>query len=527
MSMSVLPESSLSMAPDDSKEPIPFPSNAAESSTAALPGTPESSKAASNLTSSDKLSALPPSPNPNRIFRSYRRSLDASTSSADFSHDSPKLTGFGSPKATSASDGGSYTPKRVSFDSDRLSLPTMQSVRQALSRHTPVASDHPDSPHSRATSPLRLLMRLRSHDPFIPVDPFHFRLPRLRIPWLCSRQTGLNISSPLQQPTETLPGNNFSFINTFFRFDAVLQVIYLHLLLRLPALYFTRVAKIFQDAEVSKPDIQRMIDAAIQQQSGATTGPFAEMGLPLPEDWTPDLVSPALVRFKHSWEAFIDSLLREWKTLNVVSALLLSAILTMFQIPSSTDPLTRTIALLSLVCALMSLSYGCVYIVRFGTMRSMYRASRWAEEARKTNTSLWWNVWVLLAMPAVWLSWSMLFFIASILSFVWRPDIPKDSPPLSLISRILITALMSIGIIYFGMIVSTLKSYGNQVEIGPMGYRSNANGLTEERGRQRGRERERSFGRSRAQMDIGIRSSEDRGGKTTGGLGLTLEKETV
>lgn len=48
--------------------------------------------------------------------------------------------------------------------------------------------------------------------------------------------------------------------------------------------------------------------------------------LPFPEDWTPPLVSPALVRFKHSWEAFIDSLLREWKTLNVVSALLLSSV---------------------------------------------------------------------------------------------------------------------------------------------------------------------------------------------------------
>lgn len=52
----------------------------------------------------------------------------------------------------------------------------------------------------------------------------------------------------------------------------------------------------------------------------------------------------------------------------------------MFQIPSAaSDPVTRTAALISLICALMSLSYGCMYIVRFGTMRSMYRASRWAE----------------------------------------------------------------------------------------------------------------------------------------------------
>ena len=55
-------------------------------------------------------------------------------------------------------------------------------------------------------------------------------------------------------------------------------------------------------------------------------------------------------------------------------------ILTMFQIPdAASDVVTRTTALLSLTCALMSLCYGCVYIVRFGTMRSMFRASRWAE----------------------------------------------------------------------------------------------------------------------------------------------------
>ena len=52
----------------------------------------------------------------------------------------------------------------------------------------------------------------------------------------------------------------------------------------------------------------------------------------------------------------------------------------MFQIPNAAaDTLVRTPALLSMVCALMSLSYGCVYIVRFGTMRGMGRASRWAE----------------------------------------------------------------------------------------------------------------------------------------------------
>ncbi|KAG6873606.1 hypothetical protein C0995_013979 [Termitomyces sp. Mi166 len=301
--------------------------------------------------------------------------------------------------------------------------------------------------------------------------------------------------------------------------DTLPREVYLNILLRLPAMYFSRVARIFEDAEVSRPDIQRMIEsggglstspffgpsgseqvtvdsgipnivrateypptpasapAALSPTVAAGIGLAAHVGtaaagphlpLPLPDEWTPPLVPPALIRFKNSWEAFVDSLVREWKTLNVVSALLLSAILTMFQIPSAADdPVTRTAAFLSLICALMSLSYGCMYIVRFGTMRSMFRAAKWAEEARKTKTIIWWNVWVLLSMPAVWMSWAMVLFIASILSFVWRTgsvNDPDDRPPLSergaLGARLAITGVFALGMVYFVLIVRTLKSYG-------------------------------------------------------------------
>ncbi|KAF9530921.1 hypothetical protein CPB83DRAFT_809825 [Crepidotus variabilis] len=191
--------------------------------------------------------------------------------------------------------------------------------------------------------------------------------------------------------------------------------------------------------------------------------------LPFPDEWTPGSVPPALIRFKHSWEAFIDSLVREWKTLNVVSALLASAILTMFQIPQAADdPITRTGALMSLMCGLLSLVYGCMYIVRFGQMRSMFHASRWAEQAGKTKTLIWWNVWVLLAMPAIWLAWAMLWFMGAILSFVWRTgsvNDPDDRAPLgevpALITRILITSVLALGMVYLVLIIRTLKKYGS------------------------------------------------------------------
>lgn len=56
-----------------------------------------------------------------------------------------------------------------------------------------------------------------------------------------------------------------------------------------------------------------------------------------------------------------------------------SAILTILQIQSAeNDPLTRYSALLSLICALMSLLYGGVYIIRFGAMRKTHKAAEWA-----------------------------------------------------------------------------------------------------------------------------------------------------
>ena len=51
----------------------------------------------------------------------------------------------------------------------------------------------------------------------------------------------------------------------------------------------------------------------------------------------------------------------------------------MFQVEGSDQPVMRTSALIALICALWSLTFGCMYILRFSTMKSMHKASRWAE----------------------------------------------------------------------------------------------------------------------------------------------------
>lgn len=62
----------------------------------------------------------------------------------------------------------------------------------------------------------------------------------------------------------------------------------------------------------------------------------------------------------------------------------------------------------------------------------------------------------------------MVFFILSIMSFVWRTgsildpeERPALSPRAALAPRIAVTVLFFIGMIYFMLIVKTLKSYGS------------------------------------------------------------------
>ena len=55
------------------------------------------------------------------------------------------------------------------------------------------------------------------------------------------------------------------------------------------------------------------------------------------------------------------------------------AIMTVFQIEGAgNDPITRYLAFWSLICALLSLLYGCLFIIRFGTIRKTYKAAEWA-----------------------------------------------------------------------------------------------------------------------------------------------------
>ncbi|KAH9167607.1 hypothetical protein EDB89DRAFT_2074727 [Lactarius sanguifluus] len=389
------------------------------------------------------------------------------------------------------------------------------SQSQKNSAESPTQSRSRSPSPSRAVSPLRTFLdrfsplgRVYSREePFMPIDPFQFHFS-------LSLNLFARCFGARARPGDVEEGTAASQTDVSFAFDMFPRQLYLHTQLRLPSLYFSRVARIFQDAAVSRPELQRIIDAC--EAAGSETTPYRTTGtlLPFPEDWVPPNVSPALARFKLSWETFVASLVREWKTLNVLSALLLSAILTLFQIQDAADdPLTRTAALCSLVSALMSLSFGIMYIVRFDNMRSMYRASRWAEEAQKTETSIFWNVWVLLALPGVWLAWSVLAFVVAIMSFVWRTGAQGQTPsPLSphaeLGPRIGITCQVGLGLVYFILVIRTFRNYGEVGRKARVVQRLADVQIELETRSEWARDRERDEARARAREGEGTREGE-------------------
>ncbi|KAF8872946.1 hypothetical protein BD779DRAFT_1805363 [Infundibulicybe gibba] len=166
----------------------------------------------------------------------------------------------------------------------------------------------------------------------------------------------------------------------------VIKGTYLLALLRLPPVYFVRVCRVIHDAELDDEDVDETLarsDDAWETET-ATNQTYGRQ--------------TKLAAFKSSWESFAGSLIKEWKTFNVVSVLLLSSVVAILQLQTDPSSACRISALLSLLFGLMSLLYGCLYIVWFGTMKKMYSTARYVQNAKQTNNSAFCNAWVLIAM---------------------------------------------------------------------------------------------------------------------------------
>lgn len=106
----------------------------------------------------------------------------------------------------------------------------------------------------------------------------------------------------------------------FFIADTLPRQLYLLFLFRLPALYFLRVARIFEEADLAPEEIEAMAVTAVttNDHEAAVTASdheHAHGGNLNPQK--------KYDRLKDAWELLINRFVREWETFNVVSVLLL------------------------------------------------------------------------------------------------------------------------------------------------------------------------------------------------------------
>lgn len=162
-----------------------------------------------------------------------------------------------------------------------------------------------------------------SHDvaPYTAIDPFTPSIAR-SIANVTPSTYLPTIQPPITYQTFQATADGFTAVPTSryviaFLLDTLPRQIYLYFLLTLPSLYFSRVSRIFVEAELSKPIIERMIISSRVDDWSITRIQNTFNMTPLPFD------SHVIASFKTSWEQFVDSMMKEWKTLNLVTVLLL------------------------------------------------------------------------------------------------------------------------------------------------------------------------------------------------------------
>ncbi|TDL17467.1 hypothetical protein BD410DRAFT_831489 [Rickenella mellea] len=180
--------------------------------------------------------------------------------------------------------------------------------------------------------------------------------------------------------------------------------------------------------------------------------------------------------FPKAWADFIKTCVSHWQTFNIVTVLVLQfvfvhrmAVLTLLQISDAAQNApTRFFALVSLLSALWCIIYSCMFIMRFGNMNHGNQAHRWAKESEVTSKNIFWNVWVMFALPAVWLAWSIIFFCIAILTFICttgkNTDTPSNLPGTEKGAwgiRLPLLGFFSLGVLYFLLIIRTFGAFSD------------------------------------------------------------------
>ncbi|TFK63961.1 hypothetical protein BDN72DRAFT_775248 [Pluteus cervinus] len=116
----------------------------------------------------------------------------------------------------------------------------------------------------------------------------------------------------------------------------------------------------------------------------------------------------------------------------------------------------------------MSLLYGCMYSIRFFDLKKSYKSLQWAENAQRNQLNPFWNIWVFMAMPAIWLVWSLVAYLICLMAYIWRVEgdnLATKTPTRCILGlRIVVSCVLFLGLMYLCLIINALRQYGGVME---------------------------------------------------------------
>jgi len=126
------------------------------------------------------------------------------------------------------------------------------------------------------------------------------------------------------------------------------------------------------------------------------------------------------------WATFLRYQCTLWTVGPTLSFAFLGTLVQCLQIPSfEGNEGIRTMAILSIICALTSVMQCFVFMVHLYQIPSSNETS-WVQDARRMAKHRW-NIQVLLASPLVWFGWALILFTISFLTFGFRNPGPSNT----------------------------------------------------------------------------------------------------
>jgi len=193
----------------------------------------------------------------------------------------------------------------------------------------------------------------------------------------------------------------------------------------------------------------------------------------------------------------LPTLITEWEMLQVITAALLSTIFAIFQFSgASIEPVMRTAGFMSFVCAFAGFVYAWLFIIHFrasgatsggGTdetigMNELEAATNTSHQrtemlySTEDNRPGFWNIPIILALPAIWAAWSIITFTIFVLLFLWSTNPSTGSfmpgalshksqvqviaaPIADLIPRVTATVVLLVEVVYLVLAIHALRSW--------------------------------------------------------------------